>query len=227
MLHVFPNFYAYVSTQFNVKIKSVRSDNAPELQFTTFFLANGILKQKKKKKHCVDRPQQNSIVERKHQHLMNVARFLHFKSNVPITYWGDLVLTATYLINRTPAPKLQHKSHYELLFHKPPSYSHLRVFGCLAYAFTLPKNRHMFSPKALITVFLGYPPTYKGYKLLDIESNTVFISRDVVFHEENFPFKDKLHEKQSFPNNVTPIDVPSLVTDPISVVKRSDTSGNS
>lgn len=63
VLHVFPNFYAYVSTQFNVKIKSVRSDNAPELQFTTFFLANGILKQKKKKNIVLIVPNKTQLLK--------------------------------------------------------------------------------------------------------------------------------------------------------------------
>lgn len=38
--------------------------------------------------------------------------------------------------------------------------------------------------------FLCYPPCYKGYKLLNLETNELFISRDVVFHETIFPFKD-------------------------------------
>ena len=28
----------------------------------------------------------------------------------------------------------------------------------------------------------------KGYKLYDIQSNQIFVSRDVIFHEEIFPF---------------------------------------
>ena len=37
-------------------------------------------------------------------------------------------------------------------------------------------------------MFLGYPPGYKGYKLLDLENDQVFISQNVQFHEMIFPF---------------------------------------
>ena len=37
-------------------------------------------------------------------------------------------------------------------------------------------------------MFLGYPYGIKGYKVLDLESNSIFISRDVIFYEHIFPY---------------------------------------
>ncbi|KAI5446626.1 hypothetical protein KIW84_014461 [Lathyrus oleraceus] len=137
---------------------------------------------------CPYTPEKTSVLERKHQHLLNVARSLMFQAKVPIKFWGDYIATTTFIINKTMSVVLNSKSTYELLYDKPPAYSEFRVFGCLCYISTIPQHRNKLTPRVIPCVFLGYPVGYKGFKVYDLVSNTFHVSRDIVFHEDTFPF---------------------------------------
>ncbi|XP_071693351.1 uncharacterized protein [Rutidosis leptorrhynchoides] len=70
--------------QFNKSIKIVRSDN-------------GIIHQTS----CAYTPQQNGVVDRKHRHLLNVARSLLFQGGVPLQFWSDCLDHLNFFDNKS------------------------------------------------------------------------------------------------------------------------------
>ena len=156
---MFSSFFPMIKRQFDAKVKVVRSDNGTKFNcMRDYFQHNGILFQTS----CVDTPQKNGRVERKHCHLLNVARALRFQANLPLSFWGDCVLAASYIITRTPSPLLDNKSLYEVLFNTSPSYDTLRVFGCLCYAHNMKSKRDKFISRSRKCIFVGYPQGRKG-----------------------------------------------------------------
>ncbi|GFS37380.1 hypothetical protein Acr_00g0051640 [Actinidia rufa] len=75
----------------------------------------------------------HSRAERKHRHLLDIARSLLLSSSVPSVFWGEAVLTAVYLLNRMPTPLLSGRSPYECLY-GPASLRTTPFFECLDLA---------------------------------------------------------------------------------------------
>jgi len=93
-------FFSMVERQCNKQVKIVRTDNGTKFTYLkNYFLENG--------KICLNilygTPQQNGQVERKHQHMSNVAGALRFQGCLPIDFWRKCCLRVGYLINRTPS----------------------------------------------------------------------------------------------------------------------------
>ncbi|KAI3500537.1 hypothetical protein L1887_36359 [Cichorium endivia] len=180
-------FFNMLKLQFSKNVKVFRTDNGSEFvnsKVKSFFEKEGVLHQTT----CVYTPQQNGVVERKHRHLMNVARSLLFQSGLPLNLWGETILTATFLINRTPSSVLNGKSPYEMMYKAKPNLNFLRVFGCLCFATKL-NNSDKFASRSDKCVLIGFSNLKKGYKLLSLDDKSVFFSRDVRFYESVFPLK--------------------------------------
>jgi len=106
--------------------------------------------------NCVETPEQNAIVERKHQHILNVTHSILFQSNMPLIFWSYTVNHTVHLINRTPSVAIDNRIPYDLLHGKMYDITNLKVFGCLCYVSSLDRNKSKFDPKSRKCMFLGY-----------------------------------------------------------------------
>ena len=150
---VLQNFFCLVQTQFHSKVQVIRTDNGSEFvnaECNKLFTSLGIVHQRT----CIHTPQQNGIAQRKHKHILEVARAIKFQGHISIKFWGHCILSVAYIINRLPTPVLHDKSPYEKFHKQQPSLQHLRVLGCLCFA----KNMYIqdkFQPRSVAAVHVG------------------------------------------------------------------------
>jgi hypothetical protein len=107
---------------------------------------------------------------------------------MPMKYWDEAFLAATYLINRTPTKILSHDTPLHKLLGANLNYSSFHVFGCAYWPNLRPYNSHKLQLWSTRCVFLGYSNMHKGFKCLEISTGCIYIYRDVIFDESVFPF---------------------------------------
>jgi hypothetical protein len=137
---------------------------------------------------CPHTHQQNGVVERKHRHIVEMGLVLLTHASMPLKYWDELFLTATYLINRTP-PNFSLMTHPSLNYLEPLLI--ILVFMCLVVHVGLIYDLITlinFNSNQLACVFLDYNNIHKGYKCLDISKGHIYISWNVIFDESAIRF---------------------------------------
>ena len=106
---------------------------------------------------CVNTPQQNGVAKRKNRHLLEVSHSIMFTSNVPKHFWGEAVLTATYLTSRMPSHTLNYQSPCQVLLQSYPnsrliSSIPIKVFGCSTFVHIHSQHRSKLDPKAQMSL---------------------------------------------------------------------------
>ncbi|XP_060971854.1 retrovirus-related Pol polyprotein from transposon RE1 isoform X2 [Cannabis sativa] len=183
-LSVFQNFQKQVEKYFCQSIKLFQSDWGGEYRpFSKLLLSKGILH----RKPCPHIHQQNGRIERKHRHIVESGLTLLAQAAMPLHFWWEAFLTATYLLNRMPTPVLKGKSPFQCLFNSTPDYTFLRVFGCACYPHLRPYNSQKLQFRSTKCLFIGYSPEHKGYCCLHPSGRT-YITRNCLFDENEFPY---------------------------------------
>ena len=117
--------------------------------------------------------------------------------------WGEAILSANYLLNKVPRKK-EDKTPYELWKGRKPSYTYLKVWGCLAKVMVPGPKKMRIGPKTVDCIFIGYAQNSSAYRFLvhesknpEIHKNTIMESRNASFFEDVFPCKSKGNDPSS------------------------------
>lgn len=90
--------------------------------------------------------------------------------------------------NRLPCVILDDKTPHEVIHIEKPAYEELKTFGCLAKASNLNVTHDKLDERGIPCIFIGYSGTQKGYKLINLINGQEFVSRDVKWYENIFPY---------------------------------------
>ena len=122
----------HILTQFERNVKNVQCDNGREFDdgpFWEFCKKHGM----SFRVPCPHTSSQNGKAETKIRTINNISRTLLAHASLPPSFWHHSLQMTTYLLNILQSKLLGNKSPLEILYESEPSYSHLRVFGCLCY----------------------------------------------------------------------------------------------
>lgn len=180
---VIKDFIKFGKTQFGYKPKAFRSDRGGE--YLSHDLRDNLQRQGIIFQHTTPyTPEQNGVAERKNRYLVEAVRTMLVDAKLPPTYWGEAVMTATYVQNRLPTRSTT-MTPYQLWYDTKPDVKNLKSFGCRALVHIPKQNRNKLNIKADDCVFIGYPKDTKGYRLLEKSSGRIITSRDVRFIESD------------------------------------------
>jgi len=189
LFSIFQSFYNKIKNQFGVSTRTFRTDNACEYlshSFTTFMKSHEILHQTS----CAYTPQQNGVVKRKNRHLVETTRTMLLHSDVPQRFWGDVVLSACYVINHMLSLVLENKIPHSILFpHEPLHPLSPKAFGSTCYVHNFCFGLDILSAQSHKCVFLGFTRSKNRFKCFSLSLNHYFIFAEVTFTESSLYFK--------------------------------------
>uniref|UniRef100_A0A1Y1LVI6 Integrase catalytic domain-containing protein n=1 Tax=Photinus pyralis TaxID=7054 RepID=A0A1Y1LVI6_PHOPY len=193
---VLRDFFNWIDAQYGFKPKAIRSDG--EL-FSKEVRKELKLRSIEAKRSAPNTQAQNGGAERSGGVIMEKARTMRIAANLPHNLWKDIVEAACYLRNRTPLERNKWHSPFGSVFKKQPILSHLKAYGCKAFAMTADAQlklhrKQKLEPRAHIGYLVGYQSS-NIYKIWVPHRNKVILTRDVIFNESAF-FENKIAQPE-------------------------------
>ncbi|KAK9913445.1 hypothetical protein M0R45_037261 [Rubus argutus] len=191
-LEKFIIFRTEVEKQLGKEIKVVRSDRGGEYYgkfdesgqnkgpFALYLQEHGIAAQYT----TPGTPEQNGVAERRNRTFLNMVRSMMCASGLPTFLWGEALLTANYLTNRTTSKSVS-STPFELWCGRKPSFYHLHVWGCKAEAKPYNPQLGKLDSKTVSAFFIGYPERSKGFKFYcPSYTSRIIETNKAVFYDE-------------------------------------------
>lgn len=179
----FKKYKAQMERQTGKKLKALRTDNGLEYcsnEFTHYCETEGINLERTN----IYSPPMNGVAERVNRTLLNTVRTIMEDTKLPTYLWGELILTAAHIKNRSRHSLLD-KLPIEYWMGRRPSANYLKRIGCLAFAHVPPQHRrNKFQKRAKLGVLVGYAMKTRGYRIWYPSEKKVKETKHVTFDED-------------------------------------------
>src|SRR5450631_1333284 len=215
----FKEWKTLVERQSEHVVKVLRTDNGGEYiskAFDDFLSKHGIARQNS----SPYTPQQNGVAERANRTIVEMARSMIHAQRLGHEFWAEVVCNAVYVRNRCPTKAVEGMTPEEAWSGRMPHVSHMRVFGCVAYAKVPDQRRTKLDAKGVKCLFLGYCEGTKAYRLICLETKKIIKSPDVVF------FEDKTHLEDCPSGSIDETPAVKVDISPKSEVEELEASGD-
>jgi transposase InsO family protein len=188
VLRCFQLFVREFERLHNTTVKTIHSDNgggyAPVAKYA-FELGIAV------QRSAPYTPQSNGIAELQNRSIFEMARTSLAASGLSRNFWVEAVKNAVHIRNRLP--DATGVSPFEKIFGRAPSATGFRPLGCLSYMLQHDSLRRRLEDKSLLCVLLANLE-HGNYRLLELSTNKVHVSRHVVSDENVFPARTKTSE---------------------------------
>nr|GEX78033.1 uncharacterized mitochondrial protein AtMg00810-like [Tanacetum cinerariifolium] len=158
----------------------ISKDEAPEV-LKEYFDSVGISHQVS----SVRTPQQNGVVERRNQTLVEASRTILIFSRALLFLWAEAIATACFTQNLSIIHRRFNKTPYELINGRKPDISFLHVFGALCY----PKNNRedigKLGAKGDIGFFIGYSADSCAYRVYNRRTSFLHVFGALCYPKNN------------------------------------------
>nr|GFA30643.1 hypothetical protein [Tanacetum cinerariifolium] len=128
-------------------------------------------------------PQQNGVVKRRNQTLVEAARTMLTFANLPSFLWAEAIAIACFTQNSLIIHKRFDKTPYELMNNRKPNIKFFRVFGCRCYLLNDYEDVGKLKAKGDISVFVGYSKESVAFKIYNKRTCKIHESVHVNFDE--------------------------------------------
>nr|GEZ56511.1 putative RNA-directed DNA polymerase [Tanacetum cinerariifolium] len=179
---VIKTFLKRITVLLHSPVIIIRTDNGTEFKnhvLKEYFDSVGIFHQVS----SVRTPQQNRVVERRNQTLVEAARIMLIFSRALLFLWAEAIATACFTQNHSIIHRRFNKTPYELINGRKPNISFLLVFEALCYLKNDREDIRKLGAKCNIGFFIGYSADSCAYRIYKRRTKILMKTMNVSFDE--------------------------------------------